>query len=59
MLGSLDISSRYNLILMTTEDDDEEVLEEIFALCPGLGAYEYLGEYAYTHTYYLYPAENN
>lgn len=58
MLGSLDLSSRYTMILMTTEND-EEILEEVLALCPDLGVYEYLGEYAYTHTYYLHPAENN
>ena len=58
MLGSLRLSSRYNLILMTT-GHDEEVLEEVLAMCPDLEEYEYLGEYAYTHTYYLYPEENN
>lgn len=58
MLESSDISSHYNLILMTT-DDDEEVLETVLELCPALGASEHLGEYAYTNTYYLHPAENN
>lgn len=57
-LGSSDISSRYNLILMTT-GDDEEVLEKVLALCPDLEVSECLGEYAYTHTYYLHSAENN
>lgn len=58
MLGSLDISSRYNLILMTT-GDDEAVLETVLELCPDLEVSEYLGEYAYTNTYYLHLAENN
>lgn len=58
MLGSSDISSHYNLILMAT-GDDEAVLETVLELCPELEVFEYLGEYAYTNTYYLHPAENN
>lgn len=53
MLGTSDISSRYELIV-TTMSDSEEILDRIMELCPALNTYEYLGGYGYTDTYYLY-----
>ncbi len=56
-LRDLDVSTHYELILMTT-DNDEQVLEEALEMCPYLEAYEHLGEYSYTNTYYLHPAQD-
>lgn len=52
----------YNKVVGANSRLDEMqagLINMAFALCLGIGSYEYLGEYAYTHTYYLHPAENN
>ena len=48
-----DLSSRYHLIVMIT-DDEEEILTQLMEICPDLNTYMYLGGYGYTNTYYLY-----
>ena len=53
MLGTSDLSTRYELIV-TAMSDSEGILDRIMELCPALNAYEYLGSYGYTDTYYLY-----
>ena len=53
MLSTSDLSTRYELIV-TAMSDSEEILGRIMELCPALNAYEYLGSYGYTETYYLY-----
>ena len=55
-LASLDLSSRYQLILMTT-DDDEKMIERVMEICPDLNCSEYLGGYSYTNTYFLHGAQ--
>ena len=53
MLEEADIASRYQLIVMVT-DDDENVLGKIQEICPALTMCEHLGGYGYTNTYYLH-----
>lgn len=53
MLGSLDISGQYHLML-TVAGEDEEILNRIMEICPALNTYDYIGSYAYTNTYYLH-----
>lgn len=55
MLASMDLSARYQLILMTT-GDDENLKERVLDICPDLNSSEYLGGYSYTNTYFLYAA---
>ena len=53
MLGDSELSSGYRLLVAVT-GDDEAVLNQIIDLCPALNAYEHLGGYGYSNTYYLY-----
>ena len=56
-----DAAAYGRLILMVTEDDEsapaEDCLEEVMDRCPQLNACEYIGEYVYTKTYYLFHRE--
>lgn len=52
-LSSSDISTRYELIVVTVEDF-EGVVDQVLEICPYLNAYEYLGSYGYADTYHLY-----
>lgn len=56
MLDESGLSSRYQLIVMTTRDDDK-LLERVMGLCPDIEESEYLGGYAYTNTYFLHTAQ--
>lgn len=53
LLKSMDLSSRYELIVMT-DGENTEVLDRILDLCPYLDVYEFLGKFAYTYSYYLH-----
>lgn len=57
MLASMDLASRYQLVLMTAADADE-VIAEVQEICPELSRIEYLGGYAYTNTYCLSTARD-
>lgn len=53
LLVGHEISDKYHLIVMTTGDDDE-VLKQVMDVSPYLNAYDYVGGYGYTNTYYMH-----
>lgn len=53
LLSSMDIASRYELIVMI-DGENPELLNRILDLCPYLDRYEHLGGYEYTNSYYLH-----
>lgn len=55
MLASMDLSERYQMILMTS-GDDENLTKRVLDMCPDLNSSEYLGGYSYMNTYFLYAA---
>lgn len=55
MLASMDLSERYQMILMTS-GDDENLIKRVLDICPDLNSSEYLGGFSYTNTYFLHAA---
>lgn len=53
LLSSMDLSSRYELIVVV-DGEDTELVNRILDLCPYLDVYEHLGKYRYTNSYYLH-----
>lgn len=52
-LATMDLASRYELVVIVDSRDDE-ILDEIMDICPSLNTFERLGGHANTNSYYLH-----
>ena len=49
-----ELKSKDEYVLYALENDPEEIIEQIFEICPQIDQYEYIGSSDYAEIYYLY-----